>query len=313
MAIGIVSHPDCELHLDQVDHAESPQRVQIIQEALQQYPFQQPLKFFTAPEATREQLERVHPPHYINWLTAVAPKSGMIGIDEDTLMTPSSLRAAFLAAGSVTLAVDQVMTGELQAAFCNVRPPGHHAEREKAMGFCFFNNVAVGIRHAMAVHGVQRVAIIDFDVHHGNGTQEIFQEDERVMLCSSFEHPLYPGYEPEMDNAHIISVPLAAGSRGDVYRQKTAAAWFSRLQDFKPDLIFFSAGFDAHENDPLANIALTAPDYAWLTNEIRAIAETYSQGRMISVLEGGYDLEALAQSVPAHVNALELQGRKGRV
>lgn len=304
MSIAIVTHKDCMLHQMDPLHAESPRRVEVIQAALEQFHFKQPLLLLEAPLATREQLLRVHPENYIDWLASIAPKEGMVAIDADTHMCPDTLRAAYLAAGSVPLAVDTVMSGKAQAAFCNVRPPGHHAEMEVAMGFCFFNNVAIGVRHAMAVHGVKRVAIVDFDVHHGNGTQQIFQKDKNVMLCSSFQHPFYPGYEPEMDSPHIINVPLPAGTGGFEYRQKVAAAWFEPLHAFKPELIFFSAGFDAHVNDPLAEIKLTEEDYEWITTEIRKIAKLYCGGKLISVLEGGYNLEALMHSVPVHINAL---------
>ena len=219
MTIAIISHPDCVLHHPGDLHPEAPRRVAIIQEALLRYHFHHPVTHLEAPLVQREQLLRVHPGHYIDWLASISPAEGVIGIDEDTFMSKDTLRAAYLAAGSVPLAVDTVMAGRAQAAFCNVRPPGHHAERERAMGFCFFNNVAVGAAHAMEVHGLSRIAIVDFDVHHGNGTQQIFQNCEQVMLCSSFEHPLYPGYEPEMDNAHILTVPLPAGTSGERFSQ----------------------------------------------------------------------------------------------
>lgn len=304
MTIAIITHTDCMLHQMDPLHAESPRRVEVIQAALEQYHFKQPLLHLEAPLVTREQLLRVHPATYIDWIESIAPEDGIVAIDADSQMCPDTLRAAYLAAGSVPLAVDTVMSGKAQAAFCNVRPPGHHAEAEVAMGFCFFNNVAIGVRHAMAVHGVKRVAIVDFDVHHGNGTQQIFQKDNNVMLCSSFQHPFYPGYEPEMDNPHIINVPLPAGTGGFEYRQKIAEAWFKPLHEFKPELIFFSAGFDAHIHDPLAELKLKEEDYEWITTEIRKIAKLYSGGKLISVLEGGYHLEALMRSVPVHINAL---------
>lgn len=304
MSIAIISHPDCILHYAGDAHAESPRRIEVIREAIESFNFRNPLLQLEAPLATREQLLRVHPEHYLDWLSSISPESDMIGVDEDTVMNQHTLRAAYLSAGSVLFAVDQVMSGKAQAAFCCVRPPGHHAERETAMGFCFFNNVAVGVMHALEHHGLQRAAIIDFDVHHGNGTQVIFQRNEKVMLCSSFEHPLYPGYEPEMDNDRIINVPLPAGTKGDVFREKTAAAWFDSLNAFKPEFIFISAGFDGHAKDPLAHLELTEPDYVWITTEIRRIAETHCNGKIVSVLEGGYHLDALRQSVPQHINAL---------
>ncbi|HTM64328.1 MAG TPA: histone deacetylase family protein [Gammaproteobacteria bacterium] len=304
MTIAIISHPDCVLHHAGEMHPESPRRVEVINDAISRFHFKLPVLSYEAPVVTREQLLRVHPKHYIEWLESIAPKEDYVGIDEDTYMNKDTLRAAFLAAGSVTFAVDLVMSGDAKAVFCNVRPPGHHAERERAMGFCIFNNVAVGVMHAMEAHGLSRIAIIDFDVHHGNGTQQIFQENQNVMLCSSFEHPLYPGYEPELDNPHIINLPLPAGTNGEDYRARTAAAWFDKLHEFKPQLVFFSAGFDAHVKDPLGNIELTDADYVWLTTQIREIAEKYSDGKIVSVLEGGYNLDALAHCVPAHINAL---------
>jgi acetoin utilization deacetylase AcuC-like enzyme len=245
-----------------------------------------------------------HSETHVDWIFSIAPKKEAIEIDPDTWMDPASLRAALRAAGAVIYAVDLIMNDDINVAFCNVRPPGHHAEREKSMGFCLFNNVAVGVRHAITHYHLNRVAIIDFDVHRGNGTQNIFQRDKRVMICSSFEHPFYPGYEPEMDNPHILSVPLPAGTTGEVFREKVQAAWFEQLAAFKPDFIFFSAGFDAHVKDPLANLNLTQSDYVWLTQQIAAIAKTVCQGRMVSVLEGGYNLEVLAACVPAHVQAM---------
>lgn len=304
MTIAIISHPDCALHIAGESHPESSRRVEVIGDAIERYHFNQAIEHYEAPLVRRGQLMRVHPKQYIDWLESIAPATGMVGIDEDTLMNKDTLRAAYLAAGSVPFAVDLLMSDKAQAAFCNVRPPGHHAERERAMGFCIFNNVAVGVMHAMEEHGLSRIAIIDFDVHHGNGTQQIFQDSEGVMLCSSFEHPLYPGYEPENDVSHIINVPLPAGTKGEAFRRLTKEAWFEKLHAFKPQLIFFSAGFDAHVKDPLAHMELTDADYVWLTTEIRGIAEQHCQGKMISVLEGGYHLDALAHCVPAHINAL---------
>jgi len=304
MTIAIISHADCALHVAHQDHPERPERVEVVQDALKRYLFKAPINYYDAPLATKEQLLRVHDKNYVQWIFSIAPKTGSIGIDEDTVMNSHTLSAALHAAGAVPFAVDLVMQGKAQTAFCNVRPPGHHAEHEKAMGFCFFNNVAVGVAHALAQHKLERVAIIDFDVHHGNGTQSIFQHDKRVLLCSSFEHPFYPGYEPEMDNEHIINVPLDEGTRSDLFRQKIQAEWFDKLAAFQPQLIFFSAGFDAHTKDPLANINLTESDYVWLTTHIAKIAKVHCDGKMISTLEGGYNLDVLAQCVPAHVNAM---------
>lgn len=304
MTIAIISHKDCVLHEAGEMHPEQPARVEVIQAALERYDFHPPAKFYEAPLATREQLINVHDETYVDWIFSIAPKHDFIGIDADTWMNPYSLKAALRAAGSVPFAVDLIMKGEAEAAFCNVRPPGHHAERDKAMGFCFFNNVAIGVRHAVLQHKLKRIAIVDFDVHHGNGTQDIFQNDKNVLYCSSFEHPFYPGYEPEMDNEHILSVPLEAGTKGELFRDKVQSAWFDKIAAFQPDFIFFSAGFDAHADDPLADLGLTEHDYVWLTTQIAKIAKVHCDGRIVSVLEGGYNLKALAQCAPAHVNAL---------
>jgi acetoin utilization deacetylase AcuC-like enzyme len=304
MTIAIISHTDCQLHAAGTQHPERPARVKVVQDALERFVFNAPVEFHQAMRVDREHLIATHDKAYVDWVHSVSPKDEVIQIDDDTFMNPHTLNAALLAAGAVTMAVDFVMSREAQAAFCNVRPPGHHAEKEKAMGFCLFNNVAVGVNYAMEKYNLSRIAIIDFDVHHGNGTQHIFQDDERVLLCSSFEHPLYPGYDEEMDNDHILNVPLPAGTNGDTYRKIVAAAWFEKIRAFKPELIFFSAGFDAHDKDPLANLGLVEADYVWLTLHIASIAKECCEGRMVSVLEGGYNLDCLAQCVPAHVNAM---------
>lgn len=304
MSIAIISHPDCPLHEAGPGHPENPLRVITIAKAIDRYPFKVPIKHYPAPLATHKQLALAHDAEYIAWIDSIAPKEGMIAIDSDTLMNPHTLKAAYRAAGATILAVDLVMQDKAQVVFCNVRPPGHHAERDKAMGFCFFNNVAIGVRYAMEQYQLRQVAIVDFDVHHGNGTQNIFQQDANVLYCSSFEHPFYPGYDAELDNEHILCVPLPAGTEGPEFRDKVAAAWFEKIAAFKPQLIFFSAGFDAHVNDPLAELRLTEPDYVWLTTHIAKLAKVHCSGRLISVLEGGYQLEALAECVPAHINAM---------
>lgn len=304
MTIAIISHPDCVLHDAGPGHPEQPDRVRVIQGALERFLFKSPVEFYQAPLASREQLERVHGKDYIDWIFSIAPKQDWVAIDPDTIMNPYTLPAALRAAGAVPFGVDLVMQNKAAAAFCNVRPPGHHAESNTAMGFCFFNNVAVGVAHALAQHGLERVAIVDFDVHRGNGTQQIFQEDARVLYCSSFEYPFYPGYEPEMDNEHILSVPFRAGVGGEEFRETVKKAWFDALTDFKPQFVFFSAGFDAHVNDPIGQMKLTEADYVWLTQQVAAIARKTAGGKMVSVLEGGYNLEALEQCAPAHINAL---------
>lgn len=304
MTIGIISHESGELHETGPGHPEKPQRLITIHRAIKAYDFLNPIKFYEAPAATKEQLALAHDKRYIEWIFSISPKHETIAIDEDTVMGPQTLTAALHAAGAVIKAVDLVMAKDIEAAFCNVRPPGHHAEFEKAMGFCFFNNIAVGVRHAMSEYDIQRVLIVDFDVHHGNGTQSIFQKDKKVMLCSSFEHPLYPGYDAEMDNKHILSLPLPAGTTGEAYRREVRESWLTRIHEFKPEMIFFSAGFDAHSEDPMANIQFNKEDYVWITKEMVNIAKQYAQGRVISALEGGYNLEVLAECVPAHIEAL---------
>lgn len=304
MTLAIISHPDCALHDAGEGHPEQPARLQVIQQALEKYAFNVPVQFFEAPQATREQLKYVHDEDFISWIHTIAPQTGTYGIDADTWMNPHTLNAALRAAGAVMYAVDLVMQDKAQAVFCNIRPPGHHAESDKAMGFCFFNNVALGAAYALEKFHLKRVAIIDFDVHHGNGTQEIFQEDTRVLYCSSFEHPQFPGYDGKLDNDHIISIPLPSGTTSAEFRNQVEAKWFDKIAAFKPQLIFFSAGFDGHIDDPLANLNLEKEDYVWLTQQIAAIAKVCCEGRLISVLEGGYDLRVLAESVPAHVNAM---------
>lgn len=303
MSIAVISHPDCVKHAMGEQHPEQPLRVVVVQEALQAFPFTQAPVYYQAQPVTEKQLLRVHPKHYVSWLQANVPAEGLFEIDEDTRMNPDSLQAAYLSAGSLPQAVDLVMQGKHQAVFCCVRPPGHHAEKDRAMGFCFFNNIALGVMHAIEEYGLSRVVIVDFDVHHGNGTQDIFQDDDRVMLFSSFEHPLYPGYDPDDDNAHIINTPIPAGSDGAAYRA-AVADWFAAIDAFKPELIFISAGFDAHVSDPLANLALVKDDYVWITSELHKLAAKHCKGNIISALEGGYNLDALAECVPAHVNAL---------
>lgn len=304
MTTAIISHPVCALHETGEGHPERPDRVKVIQAALEHYSFNNPVEFYQAPPVSREALERAHDPQYVDWIHKIAPTDSLIGIDADTIMGPHSLEAAQRAAGAVTFAVDLVMQRKAQAVFCNIRPPGHHAEYDKAMGFCFFNNVAVGVHYALEKYAIKRVAIIDFDLHHGNGTQHIFQNDPRVMYCSSFEHPFYPGYEPGLDNEHLLGVPLSAGVGGEAFRQAVRAAWFDKISAFKPELVFFSAGFDAHAKDPLGDLQLTKDDYMWITQQIIKLTASTAKDRVISVLEGGYNLEALAECVPAHVDSL---------
>lgn len=303
MTLAFITHPDCLLHDMGPYHPESPARLQAINDQLIASGLDQVLRHYEAPLVTREQLLRVHDADYVDTIFASAPEQGMVYLDPDTSMNPHSLQAAQRAAGAVVQAVDLVLGDDAQDAFCSVRPPGHHAERRRAMGFCIFNNIAVGTAHALAAHGLERVAIVDFDVHHGNGTEDIFSAEPRVLLCSSFQHPYYPhsGIEPQ---AEYEPAPLPAGSGGEAFRKAIQERWLPALHAFRPQLIMCSAGFDAHREDELAGLNLVEDDYAWVTREIKQVARDYAEGRLVSVLEGGYALSALGRSVVAHLQAM---------
>ena len=304
MQTAYISHPLCLKHDMGEHHPESPARIQAIEDQLIASGLMDYLQRHEAPEASNEQLLRVHEESYIDSIEFSVPKQGIVQLDGDTALNPFSYKAALRAAGAVVLGVDLVMAGKAENAFCNIRPPGHHAERARAMGFCIFNNVAVGAAHALAQHGLQRVAIADFDVHHGNGTENIFHGEPRVMLCSTFQHPFYPYRGAESGNEHIINVPLAAGSGGEEFRDAVTRRWLPALERFRPELLLVSAGFDAHRDDDMAMLQLTEADYAWVTGEIKRIAERHAQCRIVSALEGGYELPALGRSALAHIRAL---------
>jgi acetoin utilization deacetylase AcuC-like enzyme len=304
MNILFVSHPDCALHEMAAGHPESPARLEAISSQLESSDIASELVHVAAPFANKEQLYRVHDRRYVDAIFDAAPTSGNVMLDPDTSMNQHSLNAALRAAGAVVFAVDQVMTGEINKAFCSVRPPGHHAESLRAMGFCIFNNVAVGAAHALQVYGLEKVAIFDFDVHHGNGTEDMFSDNPAVMLCSSFQYPFYPYSGADTRSEHIINLPLPAGTDGKAYRTAVEERLIPALDGFEPDLILISAGFDAHAADPLASLRLVEEDYAWVSSAIREIAERHAKGRVVSTLEGGYELGALALSVEAHLRAL---------
>lgn len=304
MQTGYITHPLCLKHDMGAHHPESPARIHAIEDQLIASGIMDHLQRHDAPEATREQLVRVHAADYVDLIQSSAPQHGMVELDPDTAMNPFSYPAALRAAGAVVLGVDLVMAGKIENAFCNIRPPGHHAGRAQAMGFCIFNNVAVGVAHALAHHGLKRVAIADFDVHHGNGTEDIFHDNPRVMLCSTFQHPYYPFRGANSGNDHIINVPLPAGTSGAEFREAVKQHWLPALERFQPELVMFSAGFDAHRDDELAMLMLTEADYEWVTKEVKHIAEKYAQRRIVSVLEGGYELHALARSALAHIKVL---------
>ncbi len=304
MQTAFISHPACLKH-DMGDfHPESPQRLMAIEDRLIACRLHPLLQHHEAPRATREQLARVHAAGYIDAIEAASPREGLTYLDPDTAMNPHTLEAALRAAGALVLATDLVLEGRVENAFCNVRPPGHHAMPSRAMGFCIFNNVAVGAAHAMAHHGLERVAIADFDVHHGNGTEAMFHDDPRVMLCSTFQHPYYPFCGADSGNAHIINVPLAAGTAGEGFRAAVSERWLPALEAFQPQMVFVSAGFDAHLEDEMAGLRLVEADYAWVTQRIKEVAGHWAQGRIVSTLEGGYSLDALGRSAAAHVKVL---------
>lgn len=304
MPIAYITHSDCSLHDMGSYHPECPARLTAIEDQLIASGLINLLLHEEAPMATREQLERVHPAAYIDALEASVPQNGLVHLDPDTAMNPHTLDAAKRAAGAVILATDLVIGKRTRAAFCAVRPPGHHAERARAMGFCFFNNVAVGAMHGLAHHGLKRVAVVDFDVHHGNGTEDIFAGDPRVLMVSTFQHPFYPYSGTEGRSEQMVNIPLAAYSGGDRFRAAVTEHWLPALERFRPEMIFISAGFDAHRDDDMASLMLTEADYAWVTEKLRDIAGRTAQGRVVSVLEGGYELHALGRSVAAHVKVL---------
>lgn len=303
-ATAFISHPVCLKHEMGAHHPECPERLAAVYQACESAGLFSRLQRVEAPEATREQLIAAHDSDYVDAIFAAAPKHDYAYLDPDTAMNPYTLEAARRAAGAVTHGVDMVMNGEAASAFCAVRPCGHHATHDQAMGFCIFNNVAVGAMHAIDHHKLERVAILDFDVHHGNGTEDIFHDDERVMFCSSFQHPYYPGSGANSGNDHIIPTPLAARTSGAEFRRALDATWWPALERFKPELIIISAGFDAHADDPLAYLQLHEDDYVWVTSRIREVAREHAEGRIVSALEGGYDLGALGRSTVAHLQAL---------
>jgi acetoin utilization deacetylase AcuC-like enzyme len=304
MPTAFITHADCLKHEMGAWHPECPERLAAIEDQLIASGVGQHLARYDAPLASDEELARVHPLDYVRAIRDAAPREGTVHLDPDTAMNPHSLRAALRAAGAAVLATDLVMRGEADSAFCSVRPPGHHACRARPMGFCFFNNVAVAARHARFVHGAERVAIIDFDVHHGNGTEDIFQNDAHVLMASTFQHPFYPYSGTEDPAPNMVNVPLAAGTGSREFREAVVESWIPALDGFKPQLVLFSAGFDAHAEDDMAMLRLSDADYAWVTQQVKGVADRHAQGRIVSMLEGGYALSALGRSVVQHVRVL---------
>jgi acetoin utilization deacetylase AcuC-like enzyme len=306
MTTLLITHPASLNHLTPSGHPERPDRLRAIDRVLEDERFQTLIRV-QPPAAEIDTIALCHPRDFIEEISEASPKEGMVRIDADTSMSPGSFEAAIRAVGAGTLAVDEVVAGKASNAFCAMRPPGHHAETVRPMGFCLFNSAAIAARYAQRKHGLERVAVVDFDVHHGNGTQEIFWSDPTVMYCSTHEMPLYPGTGAKSERgAHnnIVNAPLRAGDGGDKLREAFETTILPRLREFKPDLIVISAGFDAHMRDPLANLNMVEDDFSWATRKLMEVADATASGRVVSMLEGGYDLRGLAQSVSAHVTAL---------
>jgi acetoin utilization deacetylase AcuC-like enzyme len=306
MTTLLVTHPACLDHLTPAGHPERPDRLRAVDQALEDERFQMLVRE-QAPEASLDTIALCHPMDFIEEIRDANPSGGLVQIDADTSMSSGTFEAVLRAIGGAVMATDEVMTGKVANAFCAMRPPGHHAESVRPMGFCFFNTAAIIARHAQKRHGAERVAVVDFDVHHGNGSQEIFWADPTVMYCSTHQMPLYPGTGAVSERGEhntIVNAPLRAGDGGDQFREAFETVILPRLIAHHPDFIVISAGFDAHMRDPLANLNVLEADFAWVTRRLMEVADTCGEGRIVSVMEGGYDLEGLARSAAAHVGAL---------
>ncbi|HTZ77483.1 MAG TPA: histone deacetylase family protein [Stellaceae bacterium] len=305
MTTLLYTHPACIAHDPGEFHPESPERLRAVLAALEADVFIT-LDRREAPRAEIDDIARVHPRDFVEALLAAVPEEGHVGIDPDTILSPASGEAALRAAGAVCAAVDAVVAGEASNAFCAVRPPGHHAEPHRAMGFCLFNSVAIGAQRARAVHGLERVAVVDFDVHHGNGTQAAFETDPSLFYASTHQSPLYPGTGAESEHGvgNVVNVPLRPMAGSAEFRRGVERSILPALEEFRPSLVIISAGFDAHRRDPLAQLMLVEEDYTWVTERLADVARRHAEGRLVSSLEGGYDLGALAASAAAHVRAL---------
>jgi acetoin utilization deacetylase AcuC-like enzyme len=304
LAIAYVSHRECLQHDTGEGHPENARRILAIEDQLIATGLLDVLRNVDAPAVTADQLLLVHTSAYLEALAALAPESGYVRVDPDTVISPGSLQAARRAAGAVVAATDLVVSGEIESAFCSVRPPGHHAESNRAMGFCLYNNIAMGAAHALEYHGVKKVAIVDFDVHHGNGTEDIFKDDNRVLFCSTFQHPFYPFTALLEPADNRVNVPLQAGAASDEFRAAVTDHWLPALDEFAPELVFVSAGFDAHRDDDMSQISLTDADFKWVTERIVEVAAKSASGRIVSTLEGGYELRSLARCVASHIRVL---------
>jgi len=307
MSTALLTHPDCARHETPPGHPEQVARLAAVLDALADAD----LVRRAAPLAADDDILRVHPPGYLNTVKEAEPEEGWAAFDGDTFLSPGSVAAAYRAVGAAVTAVDMVMAGEVANAFCAVRPPGHHAEHGTAMGFCLFGTVAIAAKHALDHHGLSRVAIVDFDVHHGNGTQDLVEADGRILFCSTHQMPLYPGTGARHETgAHntVVNIPLGNGSDGRDFRALVTTGILPRIDAFQPELILISAGFDAHRDDPLAGVELVEADFEWITERLCDLADTHAGGKVVSCLEGGYDLAALGRSARAHVDVLRERG-----
>ncbi len=304
MTTTIYRHPECAAHDMGVGHPESPARLCSVEAALTGLADNPKVVDASAPLADVDALKRVHEPATVDYFFDIEPTTGCVPLDADTILMPQSLAAARRAAGAAIAAVDAVMCNETDNAFCAVRPPGHHAERNRAMGFCFFNTIAVAAAHALDEYNLERVAILDFDVHHGNGTEDIFREEPRVLFCSTYQNPLFPYTTDQSLPGRLIKSPLLAGHGRDAFRGAIEQDWLPALAEYRPQLVLVSAGFDAHRDDPLAQLELEADDFAWVGEQITAVADRHASGRMLATLEGGYNLAALTDSTTAYLRTL---------
>jgi len=308
MSTTYISHTQCTQHEMGEGHPEAPERIAAINSALSAAGYIEKMDCINAPLAAIQQVKRAHDHAYVEHIFAHSPSQGYVALDPDTSINPYSLDAALRASGAVIEAVERVMNRRTNNAFCNVRPPGHHAEFDKAMGFCIFNSIAVGAAHLLEQHALERIAILDFDVHHGNGTEHIFKNDPRVLICQTFQSPLYPhtglSEHTELCHEHVINAPLPSGADGEDFKRVVNKYWLPKITAFKPQFILISAGFDAHVDDPLAQLHFVEEDFFWITQEIMRLADQYCDGRIVSSLEGGYHLNALGKSVEAHIRAL---------
>ena len=304
MSTAFISHPDCHDHDTGEGHPENAQRLSVIEDRLLASRISDFTRYLDAPEVTKEQLLRAHTAEYLEMIDSVMPREGYARLDPDTVISPKTLQAAKRAAGSVILAVDQVMSGQIRNAFCCVRPPGHHAESDRALGFCIYSNIAVGVKHALQAHGLKKVAVVDFDVHQANGTEDILIGDDRVLYCSIFQHPFFPYTSIPENSERVVSIPLEASAASAEFRSAVTDHWLPALEQFQPEMIFISAGFDAHRDDEMSYVNLTDADFRWVTEEMVRIADISASGRIVSALEGGYELHSLARCTEAHIRVL---------